>query len=71
MGGKQNDKTQIVYTQVSTDLEEQEARELWHQLKSELTRQEGGPDACSAYLEGELTRMKEQVQRTLDWVGKV
>ena len=28
---------------------------------SALTHQDGGPDACLAYLESELTRMKEQV----------
>jgi hypothetical protein len=70
MARKQKDRTQTVYSQVTTELEEQQVRELWHRLKSELTRKEGGPDACSAYLESELTRMKEQVQRALDWVGK-
>lgn len=70
MAESQNDRTQTVYSQVSTELEGQEVRELWHRLRSELTRQAGGPDACFAYLESELTRMKEQVQRALDWVGK-
>lgn len=70
MAENQNDRTQTVYSQVSTELEGQEVRELWHRLRSELTRQAGGPDACFVYLESELTRMKEQVQRALDWVGK-
>jgi len=71
MTENRNDRTQLVYSEVTAELEEQEVRELWHRLKSELTRQGGGPDACFAYLESELTRMREQVQRALDWVGKV
>jgi len=66
----QKDRTQIVYSRVTTDLKDQEVRELWHRLKSELTREGGGPDACFTYLESELKRMDEQVQRALDWVGK-
>ena len=71
MADNQNDRTLSVYSQVTTELQEQQIRELWHRLMSELTRQDGGPDACFAYLESELTRMKEQVQRALDWVGNV
>ena len=70
MDENQKDRTQIVYSQTTAVLEGQDVRELWHRLRSELTRKGGGPDACSAYLESELTRMEEQVRRALDWVGK-
>lgn len=70
MDENQKDRTQIVYSQVTTGLEGQDVRALWYRLKSELTRKGGGPDACFAYLESELTRMEEQVRRALDWVGK-
>jgi hypothetical protein len=70
MDENQKDRTQFVYSQVTAALDSQEVRELWHRLRSELTREGGGPDACVKYLESELTRMKEDVRRALDWVGK-
>lgn len=70
MEENRKDRTQIVYLEVTAGIESQEVRELWYRLRSELTRKAGGPDACVAYLESELTRMEEQVRRALDWVGK-
>jgi len=70
MDENQKDRTQIVYSQVTAALGGQEVRELWYRLRSELTREGGGPDACVLHLDDELTRMEEQVRRALDWVGK-
>jgi hypothetical protein len=70
MDEKQKDRAQIVYSQVTASLEDQGVRELWHRLRSELTRERGGPDACVEHLESELTRMKEDVRRALNWVAK-
>lgn len=61
-------RVEEVYLQVSAEIDDQDARELWIKLRSELTRQGGGPDACLAYLEDELTRMEEQVKRALEWI---
>jgi hypothetical protein len=66
----QKDRTQVVHSQVTAALESPEVRELWYRLRSELTRKGGGQDACVEYLESELTRLKEDVRRALDWVGK-
>ena len=63
-------QSQAIYCEVTGRIENQDTRDLWHQLKSELTRQGGGPDACIAYLDGELTRIKEQVERSLDWLSE-
>ena len=65
----QQNRIQAVYDDVSKNIDDQNVRELWYRLKSELTRDGGGPGACAAYLEGELTRMSEQTQRALDWLG--
>jgi hypothetical protein len=70
MEGNEINRTESVYSEVTAALESQEVRELWHRLRSELTRKGGGPDACVEYLESDLTRMKEDVRRALDWVGK-
>ena len=64
------DRVQSVYSQVTEEIKDQDVRELWHRLSSELTRKGGGPDACYAYLESELTRMEEQIQRTLTWINE-
>ncbi len=66
MDEKLEDKAQIVHSQVTAALKGQEVRELWHKLRNDLTRKGGGPDACVAYLESELTRMEEQVRRALE-----
>lgn len=68
MDENQKDKTQAVYSQVTAALEDQGARELWHRLRSELTRE--GARAAVKYLESELIRMKEEVQRELDLMNK-
>lgn len=66
MPANEKERIQGVYSQVVTTLDGQEARELWHRLRSELTREGGGPDLCLEYLESELTRMEEQIRRALD-----
>jgi len=70
MEEKQKNRTQDVYSEVTKSIEDQDVRELWYCLRSELTRDDGGPDACLAYLESELTRMEGQTQRALDWLGE-
>ncbi|MCL0034366.1 hypothetical protein M1N21_00350 [Dehalococcoidia bacterium] len=65
MEENQIDRVQSVSSQVTAGIEDQDVRELWHRLSSELTRKGGGPDACYAYLESELTRMEGQIQRAL------
>ena len=59
MEENQKNRTQDVYSEVTKSIEDQDVRELWYRLRSELTRDGGGPDACLAYLESELTRMEE------------
>jgi len=70
MEENQKNRTQDVYSEVTKSIEDQDVRELWHRLRSELTRDGGGPDACLAYLESELTRMEERTRRALDWLGE-
>ncbi len=60
-----------VYGRVATSIEDQDVRELWQKIRSELMREGGGPDACLAYLESELTRMEEVVRRGLDRLEKL
>lgn len=70
MEENQKKRTKDVYSEVTACLDDQSVRELWYRLRSELTRDDGGPDACLAYLESELTRMEEQTQRALNWLDK-
>ena len=70
MEEKQKNMTQDVYSEVTKSIEDQDVRELWYRLRSELTRDGGGPDACRAYLDSELTRMEEQTRRALQWLGE-
>lgn len=70
MEENQKNRTQDVYSEVTKSIEDQDVRGLWHRLRSELTRDGGGPDACLAYLESELTRMEERTRRALDRLGE-
>jgi len=70
MEEKQKNRTQDVYSEVTKSIEDQDVRELWYRLRSELTRDGGGPDACHAYLDSELIRMEEQTRRALQWLGE-
>lgn len=70
MKANKTNSTESVYSQVTAKLEGQDVRELWHQLRSELLRKDGGPEACVAHLQSELTRIQGNVRRALDWVGK-
>ena len=69
MNTSDKNMTQQVYDEVSSTIADQNVRELWHRLRSELTRSGGGPDACLTYLESELMRFKEQTRRALDWLS--
>ncbi len=71
MTENQKNRAEEIYSRVTALMQGQDVRELWFKIKSELTRQGGGPDACLAYLESELTRMEERVRRGLDWLSKV
>ena len=70
MEQKWENQSQAIYSDVAGRIENQDVRDLWYRLQSELTRHGGGPDACLAYLDGELTRMKEQVERSLAWLSE-
>jgi hypothetical protein len=70
MDKNRKDRTHSVYEEVTIRLKDQHVRELWYRLRSELIRKGGGPEACVEYLKSELTRMKEDVQRAIDWVDK-
>jgi len=71
MEENQIDRSQNVYSQVTAGIRDQDVRELWRPLSSELGRQDGGPDACVEYLKSELTRMEGQIQRALAWLDEV
>jgi len=46
-------------------LKSQGALDLWHSLKSELSRQGGGPEAAALYLEAEVARLSGMIERTI------
>lgn len=70
MLANEQEQTKTVYSRVTSTLEGQEVLELWNRLRSELTRKDGGPDASLEYLESELTRMEEQIERALHWLDE-
>ena len=70
MEQKWKNQTEVIYSEVAKQIKENDVRDLWSQMQSELTRSGGGPDACLAYLDGEVARLKEQVERALDWLSE-
>ena len=57
--------TEAVYEATSSRLKSQGALDLWHSLKSELSRQGGGPEAAALYLEAEVARLSGMIERTI------
>ena len=65
MSDSSSNRVEMIYSKISENLKDQNTRELWFKLKNELLRVGGGPDACTAHLDSELTQMEEQIRRGL------
>ena len=56
--------SEAIFSQIEQDLEPGEIRELWGNLRSELS--EGGIDAVRTYLDSERARRKAIVQQSIE-----
>jgi hypothetical protein len=66
---KQKARAENVYDRVTAQFQDQDVRELWQRIRSELIRPDGGPDACITYLESELARIHDVIRRGLNRLG--
>lgn len=56
---------EAVFDATTARLKTQGSLELWQSLKSELTREGGGPEAAEKYLEAEVARLSEMIKRNI------
>ena len=54
-----------VFESVATSLPDATARELWFALRSELVRQDGGPEAMKEFLDSEASRIRQIVEKAI------
>ena len=69
MDKMEKNKSLDVYSRVDAAIDNPNTRELWTRLRSELTRLNGGPDACLEYLNSEVNRMEQMIQNGLNRLG--
>lgn len=58
-----------VFDTVVTSLPDTTARELWVAIRSELVRQDGGPNAMKEFLDSEASRIKQIVKQAITKVA--
>lgn len=63
------DAASRVFDTVVTTLSDTVARELWAALRSDLVRQDGGPNAMKEYLDAEASRIKQIVEQAINKVA--
>ncbi|MEK7281445.1 MAG: hypothetical protein AAB037_03730 [Chloroflexota bacterium] len=63
------DAVSRVFDAVAKSISETAARELWSALKSELVRQDGGPNAMKEFLDSEASRIKQIVEQAITKVA--
>ncbi len=54
-----------VYRSVAEKLEDQNSREVWSQLSTELLRVGGGPDGCRSFLDAQPKSLEVRTRREL------